>query len=115
MAVSEDFIHFVRDRFKRIPEWEMRKMFGGVGIFRHNAMFAMISSSHKVYLRVNDDYIPRFEELGMTQFAHTMNTKANMPYYECPPQVLEDHEQLLIWTNRSYEIAVSAKKNKTKK
>ena len=115
MATSPDFIEFIKERLEHISNWNMKKMFGGVGIFREDKMFAMISSDNKFYLRVNDDSIPNFVDKGMNSFTHNKNMRANMPYYECPTDVLEDGELLKSWSDVSYQTAVLAKQKKTKK
>ncbi len=114
MAVSEDYVAFINERFEKIPNWAIRKMFGGVGIFREGIMFAMLSDKDKLFLRVDTSSIPDFEAKGMVQFNHKKNTKANMPYYECPLDVLENPSELRIWTDKAYSIAEEAKKKKKK-
>lgn len=44
-----------------------------------------------------------------------MNSKAKMPYYECPIDVLESNEDLSEWVEQAYGIAEKAKKKKNKR
>ncbi len=84
-------------------EMSSRKMFGGYGIFESSAMFALVNSQGEVYLKVNDSNRARFEQAGAKQHG-------KMPYFQVPPEVLEDVPSLRNWAKVSIEIAHAAKK-----
>lgn len=80
-----------------------RKMFGGYGIFENKAMFALVTSEGRAYLKVDQSNQKRFEEVGATQFG-------KMPYFEIPDDILKDRNSLCEWAKVSIRIAHTAKK-----
>ena len=110
MPISNDYLEFIKSQLAVIDGWNIKRMFGGAGIFIDGMMFAMITGDNKFYLKVNDDTKSEFEERGMKAFGHGTNKKGKMPYYECPIDVLEDEERLRQWAERSHQIALMAKK-----
>lgn len=105
MAVSEQFLEYVRDQFIELGEVQSRKMFGGAGIYLHGRFFALVSDD-ELFLKVDDDNRPRFEQAGSHAFepwqGHVMNG-----YWSVPADVLEDREMLAEWSQHSVKIAGS--------
>lgn len=103
MAVSEQFLEYVRDQFIELGEVQSRKMFGGAGIYLHGRFFALVSDD-ELFLKVDDDNRPRFEQAGSHAFepwqGHVMNG-----YWSVPADVLEDREMLAEWSRHSVKIA----------
>ena len=105
MAVSEQFLEYVRDQFSGLGEVQSRKMFGGAGIYLDGRFFALVSDD-ELFLKVDDANRPRFEEAGSHAFepwqGHVMNG-----YWSVPADVLEDRAQLAEWSQHSVKIAGS--------
>ncbi len=80
-----------------------RKMLGGYGIFESSAMFALVNSQGDLFLKVDDRYRSRFEDAGAKQHG-------KMPYFQVPPEVMEESDALRDWAGVSLEIAHAAKK-----
>lgn len=80
-----------------------RKMFGGYGIFESSAMFALVNSQGEIYLKADDSNRARFDQVGAKQHG-------KMPYFQIPPEVLEDVAALRDWAKVSIEIAHAGKK-----
>jgi DNA transformation protein len=106
MAVSEEYLQFVLDQLAGMKGVSARRMFGGAGIYREGIMFGLVADD-RAYLRVDDFNRTSFEEAGSGPF-HPYGTKATMPYYEIPVDVLEDPEDLRAWA----ENALAAAKRK---
>lgn len=102
MSVSEEFLDFVKGQFQTITDCKYRKMFGGVGIYHADAMFALISSDNVLYLKCDDSNIGDFQEAGMPQFK-------NMPYYELSSEFLEDIDILRPWITKAVAVRTAAK------
>jgi DNA transformation protein len=116
MAVSPEFLDFIRDQLQMFGETSMRRMFGGAGVFHDGLMIALVTGE-TLYLKVDDRSRPDFEAAGMGPFSYDRRGRAAVigSYYEAPPDVLEDAEELVAWARRAYEAALAAAKAKPKK
>lgn len=108
MAVNEEFLKYVQDQLSEFGAFEIKRMFGGVGIFREGKMFAKIGGD-TLRLKVDESNKKQFEERGMKPF-FSEKKKKGMPYWEVPPDVLEDRSTLAQWARQSFEIAMKTKK-----
>jgi DNA transformation protein len=86
-----------------LGEVSSRKMFGGYGIFENSAMFALVNSQGDLFLKADDTNRSRFEEAGSSQHG-------KMPYFQVPPDVIADSDNLREWASISIQIAHAAKK-----
>lgn len=43
MAVSKDYLIFIQDQFTHFGEIQIKRMFGGAGIYHQGIMFALVS------------------------------------------------------------------------
>jgi DNA transformation protein len=78
-------------------------MFGGAGLYRDGKMFGLIADD-VVYLRVDDSNRERFVKAGSPPFRPYPDKPGVMPYYEIPPDILEEPEALVEWAERSLSI-----------
>ena len=53
MPLSREFEAFVLEQFRRVADITPKRMFGGMGVYSHDAHFAILSDD-TVYLRVDD-------------------------------------------------------------
>ena len=110
MAVSPDYRAWVLEQLARVGPVTSRGMFGGVGLYLDGLFFGLIDDD-TLYFKVDDATRPDYEAAGMGPFRPYDDERA-MQYYEIPPDVLEDAEQMRIWTNRALEVARRAAKGK---
>lgn len=103
MAISDEFLEFVLDQLSGWDEVTARKMFGGAGIYRDGKMFGLIADD-VAYLKVDDSNRSDYEEAGSLPFQPYPDKPAVMPYCEVPPAVLENPEQFIAWSKRSFAI-----------
>lgn len=108
MAVNQDYAQFVKDQLSEFGEVEFKNMFGGIGIFKDGLMFAKIGGD-KLRLKVDDSNKQQFEDIGMKPF-FSEKKKKGMPYWEVPPEVLENRTELAKWAKQSFDIAFKSKK-----
>jgi DNA transformation protein len=112
MPVSEDFRLFVLEQLRGVTSVTSKKMFGGVGIYAGDVFFALIDDD-VVYFKANDSNRDDFIKAGSKAFQPYGDGSYSMSYYELPPDVLEDEDELRAWVKRSVEAA-KAKKTKKK-
>lgn len=111
MAVSEQTTLFTKDQLADFAEVEMKKMFGGVGIFLDGIMFGMITAKEQFMMRVGEANKQDFEAAGSKPLMHEKK-KGSMPYWEVPAAVAEDRKALKVWATKAYDVARTAKKKK---
>ena len=107
MAVSDDFVNFVADQLSRWGPVSIRRMFGGAGLYRDGKMFGLIADD-VAYLKVDDSNRDDFVKAGSSPFnPYPEKVKTTvMSYYEIPPEVLENPDELAQWAERSRAIQV---------
>lgn len=89
----------VLDRMSELGEVTSRPMFGGHGLYWRDVIFG-IACRDRLYLKVDDqskgDYLAR----GMGPF-HPNERQTLKSYYEVPPGVLADREELISWAKEA--------------
>jgi len=94
---------WLEDTLKRLPELEVRPMFGGAGIYAEGTMFAILHSG-RVYLKTNDATSAEFVARGMGSF-RPRRRAALKNYLEVPADILDDGTELLAWARRALAVA----------
>lgn len=93
-------------------------MFGGIGVFSDGLMFGLISGDD-IYLKVDEQNRPRFEEAGLAPFMYDgkKGKAIAMFYHRLPDDALDDPDILLDWAMTAVEAArrAGAKKKPKKK
>jgi len=112
MAVSEGYLEYILDQLSEFGEVDIKRMFGGVGIFKDGLMSAKIGGD-TFRLKVDETKAKGFEGRGMKPY-YSEKKKKGMPYWEVPVDVIKDRSKLAQWTNNSFAIAqkIAAKKKK---
>jgi len=116
MPVSEEYLDYVVDQLGCVGEVVAKKMFGGVGLYHDGFFFGLIASD-VLYFKVDDENRSDYETAGARPFQPYGNESYSMGYYEVPVDVLEDTDQLRMWTRGAVAAAarkVSSSKRKKK-
>jgi DNA transformation protein len=110
MAVTEGFKDFVRDLLADFGPVTIRNMFGGAGVYADGVMFAILADD-VLYLKTNAVSAFAFASEGMTPFTYRPAGKDEvaMPYWEVPPRLLEEPEELARWAREAHRIAGASK------
>ena len=80
-----------------------RRMFGGVGVYAEDAMFAIVMGDD-LYLKVDDESRAEFEELGSGPFRPS-ERQTLRSFYAVPEQVTSDDAELAAWARRAIDAA----------
>jgi DNA transformation protein and related proteins len=100
-----EFIRYLRDQFRRWAPVEIRRMFGGHGIFRDGVMFALIHDE-MLFLRSDDANRAAFAAAGMGPFRYRRRGKlVALAYHQAPPEALDDSELLGTWADLAFAAA----------
>ncbi len=86
-----------------------RRMFSGYGLFRQGAMFGLIARD-TFYLRVDDRNRAEFAAAGSRVFTYRREAREVelRGYMECPPDILEDPEEMIRWAKTAAAAALAA-------
>lgn len=113
MTASTQFIDYVLELLESVAPVRTGRFFGGVGISRGDVQFAMIMGG-SLYLVVDDNTRPKYENAGMTPFSYTTK-KGRIQvrrYFELPEEILTDPDELRMWVRESIAVAGKVKKPK---
>jgi DNA transformation protein and related proteins len=116
MAVTEGFKDFVKDLLADFGPVTIRNMFGGAGIYADDVMFAILVDD-TLYLKADEASRRAFETEGMGPFTYEPAGKGPiaMPYWEVPPRLLEESEELASWAREAHRIAQASKAKSPRK
>ena len=110
---------FLIDLFSGFGPVTIRKMFSGFGISADGTNFAMALRGG-LYLRADEQTIPRFEAEGSKPFSYQTRAKTVTvnSYWQLPERLYDDPEDLTDWAKASLAAAQRAalrKRPKAKK
>ncbi|MEZ8100053.1 TfoX/Sxy family DNA transformation protein [Vibrio bivalvicida] len=102
------FIQYV----KRFGDFQKRSMFGGTGLFRDEAMFALISAD-KIFIRGGESLDKVLNQLGCEKYRHVKKqTTATVNYYDITQLFSSNHQQLSDLVEQSINFSVSQREYK---
>ena len=115
-AMDRDFLI---DLFADFGPVTIRRMFSGFGISADGTNFALALRGG-LYLRADEDTIPRFEAEGSKPFQYQTRAKTVTvnSYWQLPERLYDDPEDLTVWAKASLAAAQRAalrKRPKAKK
>lgn len=114
-AAENEFVSYVLELTQTIGPVTAKRMFGGHGLFLDGLMFALIMDS-SLYLKADKVLANEFESQGLSPFTYTKNGKlCALSYYQAPEDTLEDAQEMNVWANKAYAVALAAATKKTKK
>ena len=96
----------IRELFSVFGPVEVRRLFGGAGIFADGRMFALVSNG-VIYLKVSVHNTPAFDREHLEPFTYA--TKAGrrgvMSYRRMPDRLYDDPDELAIWAREALAAA----------
>lgn len=104
---ADSFKAFVMDQLSALPELRAKAMFGGYGLYSGEHFFGILDEG-RAFFKVDDATRADYEALGMSPFTYEMKGRAmTMSYYEVPPDVLENRNEVVLWANRAIQVAAT--------
>ena len=100
VAAARDtgFKDFALDQMGDLPV-HAKTMFGGYGLYLGGAFFGIVYDD-RLFFKTNDDTRPKYQERDMTFFRP--NDKQSLKnYFEVPPDVIEDPDELPRWAEEA--------------
>jgi DNA transformation protein and related proteins len=106
VSVSADYLTYVVDQLAPFAKVVARRMFGGIGLYSDGLFFGLIDDD-TLYFKVDDSNRSDYIERGCAAF-QPLPDVASMSYFSVPEDVLEDAEQLAVWSRKSLRVAAAA-------
>jgi len=108
----DSFVAFVLEQLSDLRGLGCRAMFGGHGLYQADRFFGILMEG-RLYFKVDAGSRAAFVERGMGPFTYEKARRTlAMNYFEVPPDVLENREELLAWANRAIQVAAAQTKNR---
>jgi len=105
----------IRELFVAFGPVDVRRMFGGVGIFVGGRMIGLVSRE-VIHLKADAETIPAFEKEGSVPFTYaTKNGEHKLTsYWRMPDRLYDDPEELARWAQAAHVAALRAAERKSK-
>jgi DNA transformation protein len=96
----------IRELFRVFGPVEVRRMFGGAGIWAEGTMFALVSDG-VIYLKADAHNISAFEREKLEPFAYATSTgrRGVMSYRRMPDRLYDDPDGLALWARDALAAA----------
>ncbi len=109
--------HYLADCLAPWGDIRLKRMFGGMGVYRGELFFALIDDN-VVYFKVDDSTRPDFEAVGSDPFSYPGKDGQPMVmngYWRLPDEVIEDRDTLFAWADKALGVARRSAKPKAVK
>ncbi len=106
-ARDPDFEEWVREHFAALGTLEIKRMFGGAGVYRHGTIFALLDDG-LVWLKGDETNAPALEAAGSRQFTYSGKDGAVMGlgYWSLPESAVDDPDEAVEWARGAIEVAL---------
>lgn len=96
---NDSFKDFILDQLQQLNQLNCRPMFGGYGLYHGKTFFGIIFKG-RLYFRTRPSNQSNYVARGMKPFR--LNSKQTLKnYFEVPPDIVENPDQLVSWGLRS--------------
>jgi len=118
MARDTGFEDWVREHFAALGPLEIKRMFGGAGVYSTGLIFALLDDG-VVWLKGDDGNIPALQDAGSRQFTYPGKDGAVMTlgYWSLPDSATDDPDEAVEWARGAIDVALrkaAAKKPRKK-
>lgn len=102
----------IADMFAGLGPVEIRRMFGGKGIY-HRGVIVAIDIGDELVLKADAQTAPLFAAEGSVQWTYTGSRHGKvvaMPYWSVPDSAIDDSDEMARWARLAYEAGVRTAK-----
>lgn len=110
MAADPGFVDHVVDLLSDLGPVQVKRMFGGVGLYQNDLMFALIFVD-SLYLKVDKDSQAQFEAAGSAPFTYEMKDGRTgiLHYWHLPDEAGDDRIAACRWARLAIDSANRAR------
>jgi DNA transformation protein and related proteins len=96
----------IRELFREFGLVQVRRMFGGAGLYADGVMFALVSDD-LIYLKTDDATAQAFETEHCAPFQYDTKDgpRALRSYWRLPDRLYDDPEELAQWARQALLVA----------
>src|SRR5436190_375149 len=96
----------LRELFAEFGRVDVRRLFGGSGIFVEGRMIGLVSRD-MIYLKADAETIPAFEQEGLAPFSYATRKGEHKltSYWRMPDRLYDDPEELARWARAAHGAA----------
>ena len=107
---KQGFVDHVVERMAEFAPVQAKPMFGGHGVYWQGLMFALIAQE-QLYFKADAVSVDDFTRLGLGPFTYEFKGKVgHLKYYQAPPEVLDESDQMAAWARKAYDCALRQRK-----
>ncbi len=116
---GDGFHDFVRELFAGLGPIQIKRMFGGAGVYAEGRMFALLADE-VIYLKADDALKAALEAEGSGPFTWTPDSgpRAGVPvamsYWRMPDAALDEPDIAAAWARKAIVVALAAPAPKRK-
>ncbi|HST75925.1 MAG TPA: TfoX/Sxy family protein [Acetobacteraceae bacterium] len=116
MARPDKLAEYLLELLAPLGPVSARRMFGGAGLFHGGTMFGLLARE-EVFFKVGDANRADYEAAGEAPFTYPTKdgTHTLTSYWRCPPELLDDADELRDWARKAVAVALAAAKAKPKR
>lgn len=108
MARPGEFVQLVLEALRDFGPVAVRRMFGGWGLYRDGAFFALIAGD-TLYVKGDGENIPEMERASPGPFTFEKKGETvTTHYYAVPEDAFEDRDVMTRWARLGYGAALRA-------
>ena len=102
MAVGPEFREHLCDLFGAIGPFQIKRMFGGAGLFLDDAMFALVVAD-TIYMKADAELAGAYAREGSEPFSYGTRggPRTLSGFMRLPDSALDDPDEALGWAHRS--------------
>lgn len=106
---SNEFLEYIMELLEPSGGITSCRMFGGHAI-RKNGLAIAIIFQDEIYFKTDSSTQPDYASMDSHPFTYEKQGKTiTISNWKVPIEILEDHEQLMVWTEKAYQVALNAK------
>ena len=116
MAASPQFKAFLEELLEPLGPVVFKRLFGGEGLSLGGVTFAFIMGQ-TLFLRVDDDSRPAYEDAGAEPFAYDTKSKrvTVRSFFATPEELYDDGDEFCAWARAALTAAQAAARAKAAK
>lgn len=109
MAISNEYLEYLKDLLEWLPQLRVKRMFGGAGLYDGDLFFA-IASGGELYLKADAQSEAFYRNGNSDRFTYESKGKVvGLNFWRVPAEVLEDPDALPRWVRVAMDTALRAR------